>query len=113
MKRLAATEWKGSSLAGLLLPFLLACPAAAQQGRLNVVLEGEAGARNDGNYGERQDPALRHDRTLGRAGFNLQLSYALERLNLALGYSPSYDWALNNDNGPDLSGTPAHTGNHG
>ena len=105
MKRLAAMEWKGSRLAGLLLPFLLACPAGAQQGRLNVVLEAEAGVRNDGNYGSQQDPALRQDRTLGRAGFNLQLSYALERLNLALGYSPSYDWVLNNDNGSNLSGT--------
>jgi hypothetical protein len=106
MKRLAAAEWKGLSLAGLLLPFLFAHSAGAQQGRLNVVLEAEAGVRNDGNYGDQQDPALRQDRTLGRAGFNLQLSYALERLNLALGYSPSYDWSLNNnDNGSDLSGT--------
>ena len=51
-----------------------------------------------------QDPALRQDRTLGRAGFNLQLSYALERLSLALGYSPSYDWGLNNDSS-GISGT--------
>jgi hypothetical protein len=105
MNRPAATEWKGLSLAGLLLPFLLAHPAGAQQGRLNVVLEADAGVRNDGNYGEQQDPALREDQTLGRAGFNLQLSYALERLNLALGYRPSYDWSLSNNNdGSDLSG---------
>jgi hypothetical protein len=106
MKRLAATEWKGLSLAGLLLPFLLAHPAGAQQGRLNVVLEADAGVRNDGNYGGQQDLELREDRTVGRAGFNLQLSYALERLNLALGYRPSYDWDINNNNNDrsDLSG---------
>lgn len=110
MKRLAVAKWKGFGLAGLLLPFLFAPSAGAQQGRLNVVLEAEAGVRNDGGYGEQQAPALRQDRTLGRAGFNLQLSYALQRLNLALGYSPSYDWTLNNHNnnnnngGSDLSG---------
>lgn len=106
MKRLAVTERTGIALAGLLLPFLFAHPAGAQPGRLNVVLEADAGVRNDGNYGDQQDPALRQDRTLGRAGFDLQLSYALERLNLALGYRPSYDWSLNNnDDGSDLSGT--------
>ena len=89
---------------GCCCQFLFAHPAGAQQGRLNVVLEAEAGVRNDGNYGEQQDTALRQDRTLGRAGFNLQLSYALERLSLALGYSPSYDWGLNNDSS-GISGT--------
>jgi hypothetical protein len=105
MKRLLGTEWRGLSLAGLLLPFLFAHPAGAQQGRLNVVLEAEAGVRNDGSYGEQQDPVLRQDRTLGRAGFNLQLSYALQRLSLALGYSPYYDWDLGNANSGLSSGT--------
>jgi hypothetical protein len=86
-----------------LLPLLLAGSAGAQApGRLNVVLEGEAGARDDGNYGLQQDQALQQSRTVGRAGFNLQLSYALERLSLALGYSPYYERTLD---GSGLSGT--------
>jgi hypothetical protein len=91
-----------AGFAGLLLSLLLSRPAGAQQGRLNVRLEGEAGARDDGNYGQQQEPALRNDQTLGRAGFNLQLSYALQRLNLALGYSPYYERALD---GSGISGT--------
>ena len=95
-------SWRRIALAGLLL-FLLAGPAPAQPpGRLNVVLEGEAGVRDDGEYGLQQDPALRQSRTVGRAGFNLQLSYALERLRLALGYSPYYERTLD---GAGLSGT--------
>lgn len=102
MKKLPALEWKHIGLLGLLLPLLLAAPVRAQQGRLNVRLEGEAGVRDDGNYGQQQDPALRNDQTLGRAGFNLRLSYALERLNLALGYSPYYERALDSSR---ISGT--------
>ncbi|MFL6237024.1 MAG: hypothetical protein ACJ76N_28095 [Thermoanaerobaculia bacterium] len=84
-----------------LLPLLLAGPAQAQPpGRLNVVLEGEAGARDDGNY--QQGLGSQRSRTVGRAGFNLQLSYALERLSLALGYSPYYERTLD---GSGLSGT--------
>jgi hypothetical protein len=87
---------------GLLL-LLLAGPARAEApGRLNVVLEGEAGARDDGNYGLQQDQALQQSRTVGRLGLNLRLSYALERLNLALGYSPYYERALD---GSNVSGT--------
>jgi hypothetical protein len=89
-------------LAGL-LALLLAAPAQAQPpGRVNVRLEGEAGARDDGSYGLQQDSALRQGRTVGRAGFNLQLSYTLERLSLALGYSPYYERTLD---GSGLSGT--------
>jgi hypothetical protein len=103
MNRLSAMEWRRIGLAGGLLPLLLALPAGAQQqGRLNVLLEGEAGVRDDGNYGQQQAPDLRQDRTLGRAGFDLQLSYALERLNLALGYSPYYERSLDRSH---LSGT--------
>jgi hypothetical protein len=102
MIRLPALEWRRIGLAGLLLPLLLARPAAAQQGRLNVRLEGEAGVRDDGNYGQQQDPALRQSRTLGRAGLDLKLSYALQRLSLALGYSPYYERALDSSG---ISGT--------
>jgi hypothetical protein len=95
-------SWRRIGLVGL-LPLLLAVPAQAQQpGRLNVVLEGEAGARDDGNYGLQQDQGLQQSRTVGRAGFNLQLSYALERLSLALGYSPYYERTLD---GSGLNGT--------
>jgi hypothetical protein len=95
-------SWRRIGLVGL-LPLLLAGSAGAQApGRLNVVLEGEAGARDDGNYGLQQDQALQQSRTVGRAGFNLQLSYALERLSLALGYSPYYERTLD---GSGLSGT--------
>jgi hypothetical protein len=87
---------------GLLL-LLLAGPARAQApGRLNVVLEGETGARDDGNYGLQQGQSLQQSRTVGRAGLDLRLSYALERLNLALGYSPYYERTLD---GSNLSGT--------
>src|SRR5215210_8003256 len=48
-----------------------------------------------------QEEAVR-DQSLGRAGLNLQLSYALQRLNLALGYSPSYERSLDD---ADISGT--------
>ncbi len=90
------------AFAGVLLPLMLSRLTGAQQGRLNVRLEGEAGVRDDGDYGQQQDPALRDSRTLGRAGFNLQLSYALERLSLALGYSPYYERAFD---GSGISGT--------
>lgn len=86
---------------------------AAAAGELRVVLEGEAGVRNDGNYRRLDQPidptdqadqedAARRDQSVGRAGLNLQLSYALQRLNLALGYSPSYERSLDN---ADISGT--------
>ncbi|HEY3570327.1 MAG TPA: hypothetical protein VGP73_20520 [Thermoanaerobaculia bacterium] len=102
MKRLPATKWRSIGPLGLLL-VLLAGPARAQApGRLNVVVEGEAGARDDGNYGLQQDQSLQQSRTVGRLGLNLRLSYALERLSLALGYSPYYERTLD---GSGLSGT--------
>lgn len=95
-------SWRPIGLLGL-LSLLLAGPARAQvPGRLNVVLEGEAGGREDGSYGLQQDPALQQSRAVGRLGLNLQLSYTLERLSLALGYSPYYERALD---GSGLSGT--------
>jgi hypothetical protein len=96
----SAAEWKRTSLIGL-VPFLLAGPVRAQ-GQFRLLVEGEAGVRDDGGYGQQQDPALRQDRTIGRAGLDIQLSYALERLNLALGYSPYYERTLND---PAVSGT--------
>lgn len=95
-------SWRRIGLVGL-LPLLLAGPAGAQApGRLNVVLEGDTGVRDDGNYGSQQDPTLQQSRTVGRLGLDLRLSYALERLSLALGYSPYYERTLD---GSGLSGT--------
>ncbi|HEV2843264.1 MAG TPA: hypothetical protein VG477_00325 [Thermoanaerobaculia bacterium] len=85
-------------LAGLLA---LAEPVAAQ-GELRVRLEGEAGVRDESDYGEEQDVLLRRDEARGYGGLNLDLSYALERLNLALNYSPSYERSLESS---DISGT--------
>jgi hypothetical protein len=99
MGRSASEGWRIGLLG--LLPLLLASPLGAQ-GQFRLLLEGEAGVRDDGGYGQQQDPALRQDRTIGRAGLNLQLSYALQRLNLALGYSPYYERSLNQ---PTVSGT--------
>jgi len=96
----SASEWRRIGLLGL-VPFLLAGPLGAQ-GQFRLLVEGEAGVRNDGGYGQQQDLALRQDQALGRAGLDIQLSYALERLNLALGYSPYYERSLNQ---PTVSGT--------
>lgn len=77
----------------------LAAPAAA--GDLRVVLEAEGGVRNDGNFDQVErlgEPGLGDagEENVARAGFNLRLSYELPRWNLALGYSPSYEWILDN-----------------
>jgi hypothetical protein len=77
---------------------LVAAPAGA--GDLRVLLEAEAGVRSDGNYTQTAQvdaPGLDQDEDLARAGFNLHLSYELPRWNLALGYSPSYEWTLGTD----------------
>jgi len=81
---------------------------AAAAGEFRFILEGEAGVRDDGNYGDRgnldpdQEQILRSNESVGRAGLNLQLSYALQRLNLALAYAPSYERSLGD---ADISGT--------
>jgi hypothetical protein len=80
----------------------VALTQAAAAGEFRLLLEGEAGVRDDGGYGRIQDEALRRDEALARAGINLQLSYALERLNLALAYFPSYERSLKD---ADISGT--------
>ena len=96
----SASEWRRIGLLGL-VPLLFAASANAQ-GRFRLLVEGEASVRDDGGYGQQQDPALRQDRAIGRAGLDLQLSYSRERLNLALGYSPYYERSLDQ---PAVSGT--------
>lgn len=81
---------------------ILAVAAPAGGGELRLFVEGEAGVQDEGGYGEEQDLALRRDDPVARAGINFQLSYALQRLNLALDYSPSYERSLEDS---DLSGT--------
>jgi hypothetical protein len=95
--------------AAALLAVLGVCwPHAAGAGEFRFILEGEAGVRNDGNYGRRltgldgEQDILDRDQSVGRAGLNLQFSYALQRLNLALDYSPSYERSLQDS---DLAGT--------
>jgi hypothetical protein len=92
--------------AALLGVLALSLSHAAAAGEFRLILEGEAGVRNDGNYGRlgrEVDPeAVDRDDSVGRAGLDLRLSYALQRLNLALGYAPSYERSLED---ADISGT--------
>ncbi len=90
------TQWV--FLVGGLL--VLAAPAAG--GEFRFLVEGELGAQDEGGYGDEQDLAFRQDDPVARAGVNLRLSYALQRLSLALDYSPSYE---RNVEDTDLSGT--------
>lgn len=85
------------ALAALLtsaLGCLAVAPAAA--GELRTVLEAEAGVRSDGNYDQRlqADGAEDEGQELARTSFHLRLSYLLPRLQLAMNYSPSYEWVL-------------------
>jgi hypothetical protein len=87
--------------AGILLALALAVLAApASAGDFRVVLDAEGTVRSDGNYDqvERLDgPGVDEEEgeeNVARAGFNLRLSYELPRWLLALGYSPSYEWVL-------------------
>jgi hypothetical protein len=81
---------------------LLAWPAGA--GELRLTLDGEAGVRSDGNYGQvAQDGGEIQDQDLARAGLSLNLSWKqLDRWQLALGYSPSYERSLDD---PGITGT--------
>jgi hypothetical protein len=64
-------------------------------GQLSTILEAEGSVRNDGNYRQvSQVGQPSKNDTLARGGFHLRLSYVLPRLELALGYSPSYEWLL-------------------
>ncbi|HKV11796.1 MAG TPA: hypothetical protein VJ725_26855 [Thermoanaerobaculia bacterium] len=99
----------GARLAALafLLAGLLAGPLAA--GELRVVLEGQAGVTSDGNYGQVDQENEGQDyQSIGRAGLDLRLSYALERMNLALAYSPFYERNLD-DGGEEGSGRASGT----
>ena len=96
-------------LAGLCLALagsLAASPAAA--GELRVTLDGEAGVRSDGNYGQVAQTGLTEEeienQELARAGLNLLLSWTQqqERFQIALGYSPSYERSLDDE---ELAGT--------
>lgn len=78
-------------------------PAGA--GELRVVLDAEAGVRSDGNYTQAENlerAEVQEDESIARGGFNLRLSYEMPRMTLALGYSPSYEWVLDN---ADVNGT--------
>lgn len=84
------------------LAVLLPCEALA--GEFRLFLEGEAGMHGDGDY--RVDEDLngaigRQEGSRARGGLNLQLSYALERLNLALSYAPAYERSLEDDEDED------------
>jgi hypothetical protein len=91
---LAAFAW--AALGGV-----LAAPVTA--GELRVILDAEGGVRGDGNYAQAEtldSPEVKEgeDEMVARGGFNLRLSYELPRMTLALGYSPSYEWVLDNAN---------------
>lgn len=93
-------------LAGCLAA-LVAGPHPAVAGELRVTLDGEAGVRSDGNYGQvAQVPGADDEvkeQELARAGLNLLLSWTQQdRFQLALGYSPSYERSLDDD---ELTGT--------
>lgn len=83
---------------------LVATPVPAAAGELRTILEAEAGVRSDGNYEQRFQAEGVNDegQELARAGFHLRLSYLLPRLELALNYSPSYEWVLDS---ADINGT--------
>jgi hypothetical protein len=86
---------------------LAAGPSPAMAGELRVTLDGEAGVRSDGNYGQVAQTGLTEEeienQELARAALNLLLSWTRQdRFQLALGYSPSYERSLDND---ELTGT--------
>lgn len=92
-EREAAQGWSRLGLASGLVLALAAAPASA--GELRLVLDGEAAVTSDGNYA--QSAALEGDdeqNTVGRAGFDLRLSYDLERSGLAMVYSPSWETVI-------------------
>jgi hypothetical protein len=85
---------------GVVLALLL--PGEGRAGEFRFLLEGEAGMRDDGDYRDLNgDGALAspQEDSRARGGLNLQLSYALERLNLALSYAPAYERSLDHDQG--------------
>lgn len=87
----------------LLVPLVLLAQTA-WAGELRLTLDAEAGVRSDGNYGQvAQTEEEIENRELGSAGLNLNLSWnQLDRWQVALGYSPSYERSLDDT---ELSGT--------
>ncbi|HYG63919.1 MAG TPA: hypothetical protein VEL74_15180 [Thermoanaerobaculia bacterium] len=96
--------------AALRLPALFALLLAgmpAGAGELRLVIEGEAGVRNDGNLEQRAQIEAtgsgdEEDRNVARGGLSFQLSYDLPRADLALIYSPSYEESIDDS---EISGT--------
>lgn len=92
-------DWKVLKVGALLALALATLAARASAGDFRVVLDAEGTVRSDGNYDQVQrldEPGLEDEgeEHVARAGFNLRLSYELPRWLLALGYSPSYEWVL-------------------
>ena len=83
--------WQILQLAALAL---LAQPVGA--GELRATLDAEAGVRSDGNYGQAAQTGEEIEaQELGRTGLALNLSWnQLDRWQVALGYSPSYERSL-------------------
>jgi hypothetical protein len=95
--------WQAALL--LLVAALPARPAGA--GELRLTLDAEAGMRSDGNYGQIAQTGVTgeevEDQSVARGGLNLNLSWnQLDRFMVALGYSPSYEQSLDDE---ELSGT--------
>jgi hypothetical protein len=90
--------------------FLFCAQPALAAGQLRAVLEAEGGLRSDGNYGRLNSTGNAEDRLrtqsvlFGQAGFNLNLSYTRQRLDLALIYSPFYAGTLNHKELGTISG---------
>lgn len=86
-----------------LLP-LVFLARSAEAGELRVTLDGEAGVHSDSNYAQVAQTGEETDaRELASAGLNLNLSWnQLDRWQLAVGYSPSYERSLDD---AELSGT--------
>lgn len=70
----------------------LAGPSSA--GDLRLILDGQAAVTSDGNYGQSTTLTDEDQETVGRAGFDLRLSYDWQRSGLAFVYSPSYEQVL-------------------
>lgn len=78
--------------AGLLIAVGTVSAGALGAGELRLTLDGEAGYRSDGNYGQvdLESEELRNE-GVARVGADLRLSYVLPRVELALGYQPAYE----------------------